>query len=375
MSARRIDLYCLCWNEARIIPHFLRHYLPLVDRIFVFDNGSTDNSLALLSGDERVRIAHFDVPGDSFVDEERRLSDAMWKPSRGEADWVAVVDMDEQIYHPDLLVHLNECRCSGITAIQAVGYEMVSSRFPARNDILCETITNGFRYPAALDKFCLFDPDAITLSNFAAGRHGASPKGRVVWDSSHSVKLLHYKKLGLDYYLQRTAELRSGLRPGDIRNGWGAHYSLDVVRLTQDFRRHHVLARSVPGLRQEEAEHEIHLVVHGARISPMTVDDNLFWFALPPGATAVRIVSRCATPFVPSLGVSVESLILWRDDHRCEIPLDSPELRDGWWGPATGESGVSRWTDGNALLVVAPSTPDACILEVRLTGESLALVR
>ena len=87
----KIDLYCLCWNEARIIPFFLRHYLPLVDRVFVYDNGSTDQSVALLSGDERIHVAHFDVTGDSFVEEERWLSDRIWKVSRGSADWVAVM--------------------------------------------------------------------------------------------------------------------------------------------------------------------------------------------------------------------------------------------------------------------------------------------
>lgn len=369
----KIHLYCLCWNEARIIPFFLRHYLPLVDRIFVFDNGSTDRSLTLLGGDERIRLAHFDVTGDSFVDEERRLSDAMWKSSRGEADWVAVVDMDEHIYHPDLHAHLRACRDDGITAIQAVGYEMVADRFPDPGDTLCETVTEGFRYPGAMDKLCLFDPDAILRSNFMAGRHGATPAGRVVWDPTHSVKLLHYKQLGLMYFLRRTAELKTGLRPGDIRNGWGAHYSRDFDRLALDFKGHRALARPVPGLR--ETGPELHLMVHGARISPIMVDDNLFWFELPSGSTSVRIVSRRASPAMPPLGVSVESLVLRGAGEAREIPMDSPELRDGWWGASREENGVSRWTDGNALLVVPPSAPAACILEVRLTGKSLALVR
>jgi hypothetical protein len=96
---------------------------------------------------------------------------------------------------------------------------------------------------------------------------------------------------------------------------------------------------------------------------------------LPAGSTSVRIVSRCASPVVPPLGVSVESLALWRDEQRREIPLDSPDLRGGWWGPARKENGFTRWTDGNALLVMPSSVGDACILEVRLTGQSLALVR
>ncbi len=372
-SRLKIDLHCLCWNEARIIPFFLRHYLPLVDRIFVHDNGSTDQSLALLSGDERIKVAHFDVTGDSFVDEERRLSDAMWKPSRGEADWVAIVDMDEHIFHPDLHTHLADCQRDGITAIQAVGYEMVADRFPDTGSTLCESVTEGFRYPGAMDKFCLFDPDAILQSNFMAGRHDAEPTGRVVWDASHRVKLLHYKQLGLMYFLRRTAELSTGLRPGDIRNGWGAHYRRDIDRLSRDFMGHKALARPVPGLRVTDSE--LHLMVHGARISPIAIYDNVFRFMLPAGSTAVRIVSRHASPAMPSLGVSVESLVLQGVAEAWEISLDDPALRYGWWAASREESVVSRWTDGDALLTLPACSEAACVLEVRLTGKSLALVR
>jgi Glycosyl transferase family 2 len=368
-----IALYCLCWNEARIIPFFLRHYLPLVERIFVFDNGSTDQSLTLLSGDERIKVAHFRVPADSFVDEERRLSDAIWKPSRGEADWVAVVDMDEHIHHSDLHSHLAACRRQGITAIQAVGYEMVSVEFPEPDATLCDTITTGFRYPAALDKFCLFDPNAIAMSNFHPGRHKASPVGRVVWDTSESVKLLHYKQLSLDYFIKRTGELCNGLRPDDFKNGWGEHYKRTPQQLTRDFLFHHSLARPVPGLDFSGNEApEVHLIVSGARIDPISVEGTRFRFALPSGSTAVRIVSRCASPFMPPLGVSVEELILWRDDERCEIPLDSPALRDGWWGATRAGDGGSRWTNGNALLLMPPLMPDANQLEVRLSSAGFA---
>ena len=48
-----IHLYTLCWNDRRMLPHFFRHYSFLVDRFFVFDNGSTDGSLQLLAENER----------------------------------------------------------------------------------------------------------------------------------------------------------------------------------------------------------------------------------------------------------------------------------------------------------------------------------
>src|SRR5579859_373080 len=114
--AERIHLYCLCWNDARMLPHFFRHYDGLVDRYFVFDNGSTDASLVLLNSHGRVELAHFRVDTDSFVDEERRLSDTIWQRSRGEADWIVIVDIDEHLFHPDFRTYLATCSRQGVTA-------------------------------------------------------------------------------------------------------------------------------------------------------------------------------------------------------------------------------------------------------------------
>ncbi len=363
----KIDLYCLCWNEARIIPYFLRHYADLVDRFFIFDNHSTDGSVARLSGDPRVRLFQFDVTGDSFVEAERRLSDVMWKSSRGAADWVVMVDMDEHIHHPDLRAHLAMCRRDGVTAIQATGYEMIADAFPPADAMLSEAVTTGFRYAESLDKLCLFDPNAIEESHFRAGRHSAAPSGRIVWDETRSVKLLHYKQLGLDYFIKRTGELRTGLRKGDLRNGWGAHYARGPLSLSRDFLRHQSLARPVPGLAAPVAR-DVHLMVHGLRITGTLVEPNRLRFDLPLGATAVRIISEQSSFETPLLGVSVEGLVLHHRDGARDIPLDSEHLRDGWWGTARDDDRLTRWTDGNALVMMPRSIAGSCALEVRLTA-------
>ena len=58
---QRIDLYCLCWNDARMLPFFFRHYDPLVERYVIYDNGSTDESLALLKENRKVSLRHFEI--------------------------------------------------------------------------------------------------------------------------------------------------------------------------------------------------------------------------------------------------------------------------------------------------------------------------
>ncbi|WP_119302988.1 glycosyltransferase family 2 protein [Dongia deserti] len=58
-----IHLYCLCWNEERMLPFFFRHYDDLVARYFVFDNGSTDRSIGMLKQHPKVTLGEFRAVG------------------------------------------------------------------------------------------------------------------------------------------------------------------------------------------------------------------------------------------------------------------------------------------------------------------------
>jgi hypothetical protein len=241
---QRVDLYCLCWNDARMLPFFFRHYDEFVDNYFVYDNGSTDESLNLLHKHGRVHVTHFDTPGGSFVEEERRLGDTMWKGS--DADWVIVTDLDEHIYHPRLLEYLQQCSDEGITAIQCVGYEMVSDDFPPATAKLVESVTIGMR--SGCDRLCIFNPKEIAETNFTYGRHEALPTGNVVYPPFSQALPLHYKQLGIDYPVVRSAELRRGLGPRDLEEGWGVHYTWTKKKIRATWQGIRDASGPVPGL-------------------------------------------------------------------------------------------------------------------------------
>lgn len=241
----QVHLYCLCWNDARMLPFFFRHYDAFVDKYFIYDNGSTDNSLSLLRQHERVEIFHFDVTGDSFVDEERRLGDTVWKGS--DADWVIVTDIDEHIYHPELLAYLRRSKKKGVTAIQSIGYEMVSDAFPAGPSPLIDLVTSGAR-SAGHDRLCIFNPQSIADTNFSPGRHRAAPQGRVIWPEYPEVLLLHFKQLGPEYLIIRSAELREGLKSGDLENNWGIQYLWNSGQIRQNWENLKAMSGPVPGL-------------------------------------------------------------------------------------------------------------------------------
>ncbi|MCX5867832.1 MAG: glycosyltransferase [Proteobacteria bacterium] len=225
----RIHLYATCWNEVRLLGFFFKHYDSVVQRYMIYDEGSNDGSLDLLIGHPKVEVRRFvrRYP-DSFVLSELDLFNNCWKESRGfrgspSADWVIVCNIDEHLMHPDLGGYLSKCLEAGITAIPALGYQMLSDEFPRPSEHLCKTRTSALPDPTDC-KLILFSPSEIKEINYKPGGHVAQPEGRVIAPARDELLLLNYQILGIDYTLKRFAELRSGLGPLDHARGWGFHY-------------------------------------------------------------------------------------------------------------------------------------------------------
>jgi hypothetical protein len=231
-----IHHYATCWNEARVLQFFFRHYQPFISRFFVYDDGSTDGSLDILAAepDVVVRRRRRSHP-DSFVLSGRDHTNNCWKESRGLADWVIIGNIDEHLHHPSLREYLEHCRDKGITVVPALGYQMLSDSFPPAHVKLCGAITRGAPW-RQMNKLILFNPDAVREINFDVGRHAARPEGDIRYPERDELLLLHYKYLGRDYTSARHAELRTGLRAVDVANRWGHKYWWSAAELEADWR-------------------------------------------------------------------------------------------------------------------------------------------
>lgn len=241
-----VHLYTSGWNEELIIPFFLRHYQPLVERIIFYDDNSTDRSLELLAACPKVELRSLKRGGgQSFLDAHLALFETCWQESRGKADWVCLVDMDEFIFHPDWYVYLAAQKREGVTIITSRGFDMVSERFPAAGSDLATTLTRGQRH-FLLDKPNLFAPDAIERINHTVGRHCCLPVGRVVFARRRRVQLRHYKALGLDYLLARSHALAGRLTQEDQARGWCGHYLNEDGLIAAQFLKQIAQAKEVP---------------------------------------------------------------------------------------------------------------------------------
>jgi glycosyltransferase involved in cell wall biosynthesis len=250
-----IDLYAACWNEERIIPFFLRHYEPLVDRIIIYDDDSSDRSVELLRGSPKVEIRPLQRGAQSYLDAHLTLFETCWRESRGRADWVCFVDLDEFLFHPDWHRYLAGQKEAGVTIIQALGFDMVSENFPPAGTPLATGLTRG-RRDLHFDKTVLFAPDAIEQINHTTGRHRCAPVGRIVLPTEYALQLRHYKNLGLEYVLARTHDLAGRVNSDDLARGWSAHYLRDDDSIRAHFQEQLDQAETVPSPQGAQPENE-----------------------------------------------------------------------------------------------------------------------
>lgn len=228
-------LYAVCWNEVELLPYFLRHYETFCDKIFIYDNASDDGSRALLDAHPKVVVGDFDNGGQIRDDLLVELKNNAWKDSRGIADWVVIVDIDEFLYHPSVTSLLLRKNTS---IVRPHGYVMVSNKMPTGSGQIWGEINEGV--PDLMSsKVVLFNPNVVKEINYSPGCHECKPEffsgyRNIAIERDPSCLLLHCKYIGGEEHLiQRYERNKARLSEINIKNGWCAKYSLDADSLCE----------------------------------------------------------------------------------------------------------------------------------------------
>jgi len=229
----KIHVYTVCWNEAAMLPHFLTYYSEFCEKIIVYDNYSTDDSVKICEQFPKVQIKNFFTDSEIRDDIYLKIKNEAWKNSRGQCDYVIVCDVDEFVYHPQLSDFLKQKAAEGITLFRTSGFNMVASDFPAPGINLIQTIREGVP-SLSFSKLSVFNPDLVEEINYEYGGHKCCPVGRLKF-SIDEVKLLHYKFLGLDRTLKRYREMGSRLSKYNRKRGLGLHYLYSSGRIKKEF--------------------------------------------------------------------------------------------------------------------------------------------
>jgi hypothetical protein len=215
----KIDLYSMMHNEAVILPYYFRHYDPLVNRYFIWEDQSTDGTRELLQQNKKVTL--LPVP-QSKIDDHfwvRQMFPQYRRHSMGRADYVFTADADEFIYHPNLIGLLEKKKQQGVDTFRCKGYTMVADAFPTTTGQIYEEIKMGVYDPWSCKR--AIHSTKVKLF-YSPGRHFIKSVerldgGEVVDSDGSGILLLHYRFLGPEYFKARSARNMERMGERNIR--------------------------------------------------------------------------------------------------------------------------------------------------------------
>ena len=227
-----IHYYAVCWNEEKMLPFVFDYYGKFVDKFVIYDNGSTDRTMEIVNSQPNAELIHFETEGfDDAI--HAKIKNSCWKHSRGKADFVIVCDVDEFLYHEKLEEKLIELHKAHISLPDTEGFNMYCSEFPLEGLPITQQVKTGIA-DGAYNKSILFDPYRIVEINYTPGAHHANPIG-IVKRSHESLKVLHYKNLGLENVIERYHVLANRLSENNISEDLGTHYMYSDTKIASDF--------------------------------------------------------------------------------------------------------------------------------------------
>lgn len=217
-----IHAHILAYNEEKILPFTLDYYSNICEKIFVYDNMSTDTSDEIYARYPKVEVLKWNSNNEINENYYVQIKSNSYRNVSRDADWVIVCDCDEILYHPKLIDKLKKYTESGITVPKVSGHDMVSLTFPEYDGgLITEKITTGSDVYAPFCKNIVFNPKLDV--HYGIGGHSFQCES-ATYSKNAELKLLHYKFLGVEY-VERIYKARvERLSEFNKQHKFGEHY-------------------------------------------------------------------------------------------------------------------------------------------------------
>lgn len=218
---KKIHVYVVMKNEEDILPFVIQYWSLFADKVFIFDNGSTDRSLEILSKFPTCKIRYFNTNGKMDDGMNQYIKNNCWKQSKGEADWVFVGDTDECLYVRDFSIFDSDA-----SVLELPWYDLCDDFKPKYNkDKLLHQLTSKWAKHPSFGKRLLFNPNKVDEINFCPGAHLINPSPTPIIEKSDKAVILHINRgFGIDYKLGKMRQMRQNFSDNNLKHGWGYHY-------------------------------------------------------------------------------------------------------------------------------------------------------
>lgn len=208
----KIVCYFINFNDSYYIPLLAKHYGRFCEKIIMYDNYSTDNSVQVAK-DLGIEVREFGLKGVLNDQHYLDIKNHCWKEQRDKGvDFVIVCDADEFVFPDD----------ARGTAPVVTGYNMISDLLPEKD--IMEVKTGS--YSESYSKQAIFNPDQVWEINYVHGCHKNYIKGNLKKEGK--CRLLHYRQIGgIERLLDRHAAYRKRMSSFNRKHGMGIHYLHD----------------------------------------------------------------------------------------------------------------------------------------------------
>jgi hypothetical protein len=237
----KIHAHILAWNEEKILPFTLDYYSTICEKIFVYDNMSTDSSDEIYKRYNKVEVVKWESNNEiNELNYVKIKSEEYKKRSRNqEIDWVIICDCDEILYHENLIEKLKEYKENGITYPKVEGHDMFSETFPIYDgELITKKIKYGSEVYEPMSKQIIVNPYVDV--QYGIGAHKSECLNCKTTENAE-LKLLHYKFIDFKYVLNRYRNSNKRLSDFNKRNGFGSHYTdNNAISYTEHLRKNKI---------------------------------------------------------------------------------------------------------------------------------------
>ena len=219
----KIRIIACCRNEEDLLPFFLQYYSSFADKIIIHDCQSTDRSQEIIRSCSKAELI---IHEQKDVDETflSGIKNESWKSDRDQYDWNFAVDIDEFIYHSNMLEKLQQYQNLGVTVPHISGYDIYALDFPAFNpeSSIIDHVQYGVSNVALLSKKCVFNSKLVNI-NYAHGCHYSAPDGVVKYSDDNELMLLHLQWFGYEKFIKKYQYYATIMSQYNIQKNLGMH--------------------------------------------------------------------------------------------------------------------------------------------------------
>lgn len=223
----------LCKNEADIIPYVIPYWKRVADKVVVFDNGSDDGSVEMLSKYDWIEIRSFDSDGQNDLI-QKQIKEKAYLEYKDKFEIIIITDMDEIFYFNDFKALQSVFIDKGYDVLATPIFSLCeANKPPYSEDLLLHQVCHKFFNQRMnhqdgfenISKFSIFNTNTVEKVSMSVGQHYVKtfPSMKIILDSNDFC--LHINKgLGLDYFLSKRKRMGDNLSDTNKKHGMAIEY-------------------------------------------------------------------------------------------------------------------------------------------------------